>query len=141
MTTFTHRSRHIRYVPVDREHAEALEAWRRRRAARERARREAAIRRFWLAFAVIAGMLLGATIARANGPRRTVVVVPAWSTDSVRPGDTARSLADRNFDPKVPMAERLRRLEELNGGDVSFLVPGQLVRVPRRAGSVSVPNR
>ena len=141
MTTFTHRGRHIRMVPIEREHQEALEAWRRRRAAREQRRREAARRRLWMIVAIVAGMLLGATIARANGPHRAIDSGRQWRTVSVRAGDTLASLAERYLDDAEPIGTRMRRLEEWNGGDLSFLVPGQLIRIARTSESSPLPDR
>ncbi len=141
MTTFTHRGRHIRYVPIDRDHTEALEAWRRRRALRERQRREAVRRRLFLFLAVLVGMMVGATIARASGPRRGTTPARSTAFVGVRPGDTVWSVAARHGDPTLPMAVRVRRIQDLNERDLSFMVPGQLIRIPGGPSSASVPDR
>lgn len=112
--------------------------WEKRRSWERRARllqmrRERIRRRVWLAVAAAIGILVGATIARANGPRRATVVVPASSYRAVvvQPGDTVWALARRHGDPAEELPARVAMMRDINGGSLSRLVPGQVVRVPR----------
>jgi len=99
------------------------------RAEQRRLRGDRLRRRAMLVLAALAGVLVGATWARANAPRTGVSAENPIQTVVIHPGDTLTSLARRYPANGETVAERRQSLADLNGGDPGSLVPGQLIRI------------